>query len=292
MATWNCSFKNLPESITVGTKLTMTCDGEPSGFTAASADRLKLELPKNQNYQLKLLKTVSIGDTGGEFLVTSWTAGELKPEATLTDGTINVLLSPLQLTVATVIEPKTNPEGKPYGPVAPVSMGWPPWFWAMLAAIVVMALACLAMAIFTYLQRRKFLLQLEQNKPAMTPFNQFSKELRKLFKNLPSQSSSWTSLDSQMFFKDLDTSLRWYLARELTIPVLTGSPAAIAREVKRADRKLFDDHGKEIRLLFSEIQKALSAKEVVSVIDATQIAELTRSLTEKINRRLQLKKGA
>jgi hypothetical protein len=300
MVTWKCELKGmaldgkalpLPGSITVGQKLIMDCAGDTANFSVADKNKVFLQLPKAQQYQLKLFETVSLSAKDARFVVTSWTAGELKPEATLTDGTNSISLGPIALTVSTVIDPKTNPEGKPYAPAGPLELGWPLWFWVLLGAVVVMALSTAGLAIFNYVQRRRFLAQLANNKPALTPFNQFSKELRKQIKAMPYQKEEWTKDSSLAFFRELESSLRWYLAREFNAPVLNGRPKAIAEEIKRADRAIFDELGRDLRQLFSEIEKAASADFGASLEDAHQLSELTRSLTERIHTRVNAKRG-
>ncbi|MES2854738.1 MAG: hypothetical protein V4692_02690, partial [Bdellovibrionota bacterium] len=188
-AAWACELKGVdsaggatvvPESITVGTKLLLSCEGEPVTFK--NPDAVGFQLPKNQQYVLRILETKSLKETSGEFIVTSWKVGEHKVAAIITDGENAATIPPLEFTVTSSIDAESNPEGKPYAPLGPLTLGFPSWFWIMLGAVAAMAAGCLVMAIFTYVQRKRFLSELAHHQPALTPFNQFNKELRKLLK--------------------------------------------------------------------------------------------------------------
>ncbi|MES2854739.1 MAG: hypothetical protein V4692_02695, partial [Bdellovibrionota bacterium] len=94
-------------------------------------------------------------------------------------------------------------------------------------------------------------------------------------------SSTWARAESDVFLKELDSSVRWYFARELLAPVLHGSAKSVSSDIRKADKKLFEEYGREIKLVFSEIEKARADKTGANIVDAAQLSELTRALVEK-----------
>jgi hypothetical protein len=123
----------LPEKITVGTKLLATCDGPTASL---KSDVLKIELNDQQTYSLHLISVLEMSETKASLIVTPWKAGELKmTNPALTDAVTRVGMGDLELNVASVINPKENPEGKPFPPMHPLTLAWPLWLWLFVAAI-------------------------------------------------------------------------------------------------------------------------------------------------------------
>lgn len=105
----------LPQAITVGTKLLATCEG-PSAASLSTAN-LKIELNDQQIYSLHLLKTLELKESSASLVVVPWRAGDLKlTNPALVSDHARVGMGDLQLTVASVVDPKTNPKGEPFPP--------------------------------------------------------------------------------------------------------------------------------------------------------------------------------
>lgn len=280
---WKCEIQPRAEGeITVGTKLAMLCEGEPVDL---KKDELRIEPRPEQKYTLRLLEVKSLTETKAELIVTSWAAGEHDVEnPALTDGNVRVGLGDQKIVVATVINPQENPEGKPYGPLAPMTLSWPIWLWLVIAAIAGLISLALWIPVRRSMKRKKLLQLLEKNQIAMSPFNHFNKELRRLLRLVPTGRSNepWHEGDARAFFQELETAFRWYLARELRIPAIEGSASSVVDSLKRVDKSIWSETRKDMRLVLDELAKAKVGRPAVE--DAAQLSELCRSLADKISK--------
>jgi hypothetical protein len=269
---------DLPEKITVGTKLLATCDGEMSSL---KKDGLKIELNDQQTYSLHLLEVLELSQTKASLIVTPWKAGDLKmTNPALTDAATRVGMGDLELTVASVINPADNPEGKPYPPMHPLSLAWPLWLWLFAAAIGLGILYLLGLGVRKSLRRKKLLATLEKNATALSPVNHLNKELRRLQRKIPLQGQTWSREEMRVFFSELDSQFRWFLARELVIPAIDGSIGEIMREMKRADYPVYKHSSRDVRVALLELRKAQSAQ--LAGDDALQLMDLTRKVADRI----------
>lgn len=282
---------DLPAKTTVGQKMLASCDGEISAlskaFSATSQSRLKIELNDQQIYSLHLISVIELGETKATLIVTPWRAGELKiTNPALTDGKTRIGMGDLELNVATVIDPKSNPEGKPFPPIHPLTLAWPLWVWLFAGAIGLGLLYVLGLGVRKSLRRKKLLATLEKNATALSPVNHFNKELRRLQRKIPLQSSSsaqepWTTAQIRDFFSELESQFRWFLARELVIPAIDGSVGTIMRELKRTDRDVYKHSSRDLRVALIELRKAQASTSLLGD-DALQLMELARKTADRI----------
>ena len=278
--------------MTVGDTFLLSCEGAP---LALAKENLHLELPKEQKYSLKLLETRTLSDTRAEFIATTWASGEQKlANPVLTDGAKRIGLGKIELTVATVIDPKQNPESKPFPPVGPLSVSWPMAVWFTLVATVFVLIAAFWNRVSRSMRRKRLLRLLESNPIAQKPYHQFNKELRRLGREIPSSDTDWALDKANLFLRELESALRWYLARELVIPAFDRSPTELARDLKRKDGRLDKAVRRELVIALQELEKASAAmagNKILSVGDAQQILELARGVADRIDR-MSVKAGA
>jgi hypothetical protein len=268
----------LPEKITIGQKLLATCEGEPAQLTRES---LKIEFSEDQTYSLHLLSVLELGETKASLVVVPWRAGELKMKnPALSDVKIRVGMGDMDLNVATVLDPKTNPEGKPFPPMHPLTMAWPLWLWLFAGAILLGVLYVLGLGVRKSLRRKKLLALLEKNATALSPVNHFNKELRKLQRTIPLQSQTWSREDMRSFFNELESQFRWFVARELVIPAINGSVGTIMRELKKVDPEVYKHSGRDLRVALIELRKTGSS--ALTSDDALQLMDLTRRVADRI----------
>lgn len=267
--------------LTVGQKFLLTCEGPP---VQLNAQKLTMELPKELKYALRLLQTKSLGETKAEFVATTYMVGDMKfQNPVLTDGTKRVGLGQFELNTATVIDPAKNPEGKPYGPWTPVQIDWPVVVWVSFGILAVAIGTVIGLAVRRSIERKRLLAQLEKHATALSPYNQFNKDLRKLNRQLTA-TKTWTSEASGQFFNELNESFRWYLARELIVPAIDSGPSWILRSIRKADPELYKNVKKDLYLALVELQKAMDAKQAASPEDAQQLSELCRVLADRITK--------
>lgn len=285
---WKCELKGIaadgaptemPEKITVGQKLMLTCDGPPA---AIARDGLTIETWDQQKYSLHLLEVRELGEIKATLIVTPWQAGEWKVQnPALTDHKVRIGLGDFQYTVATVIDPKTNPEGKPFAPANPLTLAWPLWFWILVAALVCGLLYVVGLAVRKSLRRKKLLSTLEKHATALSPLNHFNKELRKLQRQIPLSGQVWNKDEASAFFNELESQLRWFLARELVIPAIDGSAGTILKSMHKADPEVYKHSARDLRVALLELKKA-HRSESISAEDAHQLIELTRKVADRI----------
>jgi hypothetical protein len=272
----------LPVTTTVGSRFQLTCEGPPIVLNRA---QLSLELPKMQQYQLKILDTRELTDGRAEFIVTSWSAGDVKlSNPVLTDGAKRIGLGDIHFSIASVIDKKTNPEPKPFGPWSPVLLPLPVWIWFGAIILIVAVVSPIFIFVRRRVRRRKLLKQLAKNPITMTPYFQFNKELRKLVRQIPNDRSDWSLDVAQKYVHELDECLRWFLARELVLPVFARGPGEILRDLKRGHSDLFTAMRRDFTVTLGEIEKARQSEKRVTIEDAQQITELARGLADRIHK--------
>lgn len=269
----------LDSELTVGQKFHLGCEG-PS--VDLKKDTLRLELTAATPYALRILETRSLTPSQADFIAATYLVGDVElKDPILTDGNRRVNLGTIQFKSASVITPQNNPENKPFPPWAPVAMGLPLYVWIAIAVLLLIAGSAATVAVRRSLQRRRLLAMLAKNATALSPFNQFNKDLRRLGRQFPA-AREWSPETTAQYISELDRGFRWYLARELVIPALDSRPRSLVREVRKVDRTLHKEVRRELQLALTELEKALAAQQKVSSEDAQQLSELCRSLADRI----------
>ena len=284
-AQWTCKNfsiekqnQPLDEKMTVGTKFILSCEGPAAKL---NKEHLGLEIPKAQKYALRILQTRDLTDVRAEFVVTTWTAGDVKiPNLVLGDGTARVGLGEISFKVASVLKPgapaadgapPTQPPAEgaapgaaaqptPFPPYAPMKLPWPQWIWITSLVVLFVILLAIVMRISRSFRRKRLLKLLEKNPIALTPFHQFNKDLRKLSRQIPMQESAWDAETAGKYFEELEGMLKWYLSRELIVATFDRRPADMARDITKAlvGKDVGDEAGfqRELRVTLAELDKA------------------------------------
>lgn len=272
----------LAEPLTVGQKFVLRCEGSP--ISGLNREKLRLELPKEHQFALRILEVKSIGETGGEFVAVTWVASEGRLEPVLTDGNARVSLGQVELKARSVITPETNPENKPFPPWGSAILPWPVYMWVVVGVLLALLVGSILLAVRKTLARRRLLKLLKDNAPALTPYHQFNKELRKIVRQIPGGPTPWTPDEAQKHFTELDQSIRWFLARELVIPAIDSRPKRVVREVEKVAPNLFKEIRKDLLLALTELEKAISNAKAAKAEDAHQLTELCRRLADRIGK--------
>ena len=146
----------------------------------------------------------------------------------LTDGSYRYGFEPLGLVFDSVLE---SSQARAYGPVAPQSIALPLWLWLLALGLVLGVLFPGIQKIRRRLQRRRILSELSKYSTALSPQNQFHKEVRELMGKTP--------LDSQLsrdqvgeFVGTLNKCFRRFLFREFQVPALEWSSKAVMKELR------------------------------------------------------------
>lgn len=251
---------------------------------ALDGKHLSLELPQEAKHALRLLETKSLTENRAEFVATSWMSGELKlASVTLSDGSKRVGLGELKFTVASVLDPKSNPEMKPYPPWSSLAMAWPLWIWFAFMLLVAALAGWIGLRMRRTLRRKRLLRLLEKNPIALSPFHQFNKDLRRLARTVPADASGWDQAAERNYFREVDQALRWLLARELVIATFERAPRDINRDLKRTDARKHKALHKDLSLVMNELAQAQSGQHRLPINDVLQITELARSFADRVH---------
>lgn len=273
----------LPGPMTVGEKFVVTCEGDTASL---QKEKLILQLPKNEMFTLRLLRVQELTDNRCVLTVTSYKVGaSTLKEVALSDGTRAIGLDGIRFELSSVVNPQENPEGKMFAPASPVALAWPMWIWLVCGAVLAL-LALWGLAAFRIRsQRRELLDELARHGTALTPYNQFNKDVRALGRQFPlAQTKAWTPEMATQFIEEVNRCFRWYLAREFIVPAFRWSPDAIIRELRRKHERLYQRIEAELRLALSELSKGLAAREKISALDGQQILDLCRKVADDVQR--------
>lgn len=276
---------DISESLTVGQKFLLACEG-PS--VKLEASRLHLELPKEHKYVLRILQTKSLNETSAEFIATTYVApgGELKfKNPVMSDGEKRVGMGDFAIPVQSVIKQEENPERKPFGPWSPTKIDWPASVYIAIAVLCVAVGTVIGLAIARSIERKRLLALLEKNAIALSPYNQFNKDLRQLNRQFTGLGTKkWGPETAREYIRDLNQSFRWFLTRELVIPALEARPARVLNQVSKVDKKLHKEVRKDLFVALNELKSALEAEQAASAEDAQQLSELCRTLADRVAR--------
>ena len=289
---WSCKVEHiggdgradgpLTDKITVGDKFFLSCEGPSASLNPRS---LTLEVPKPMQYMLRLLDTHSINATGAQFVATTYLVGDFDfKNPVLTDGKERVGLGQFSVHSQTVIKKENNPENKPYGPWSPMALAWPAVIWLFLASVCAVIILLITLALRRSARQRALRTWLENNQSALSPYNQFNRDLRMLSRQIP-HARAFEKAESQSYFEELNRSFRFYLTRELQISAIDTRAATILKDLKRVDPNLYKSVRRDLHFTFKEIDSALQVGQTNSVQDAHQLTETCRKLADQIERR-------
>lgn len=299
----------LSKPLTVGEKFLLTCSGPEAGLLKES---LAIRLPTSAEHAFRMLEARAVEPTNASFVAVVYRTGELKiADAALTSEGRGVRLQGLAFKVASVIDPKTNPEMKPYPPFPPLDLAYPAWIWASFASAAAVCALTAAWAIKRRYDRKRFKKTLAAHPIAGSAYAHFNKELRQLNRRFPmDESKPWPPQAAREYAAELDRVLRWYLARALDAPVLTGGPRAAARCLRERARPVSaDERGigappqsssgglpgraqlarteRAIVSAFSELGRALRPDSKIGMTDGQQLAALCRRAADGVERVLR-----
>jgi hypothetical protein len=166
-------------TVPVGLRPHLVCEGP---WPELHRDKLELRLDKADQYKLKILDFQYISKDKAQFLVTSYKVGDHQLKAVqVVDDVSSVLLGDLRFTVKSVKNPN-EPESEPFGPMGPILLSMPWWYWMIWLALFVGAGILVWIKIRRRMQRQKLLEEFRTHGSSLSPLHQFSQQMRKLQK--------------------------------------------------------------------------------------------------------------
>jgi hypothetical protein len=279
--------------LTVGREFFLECQGD----VPKDIDREKINfvLKPEQKYQIHLLGFEFRDSTTVDIKVTSYLAGPLKLDGlVMSDGTQTLNLGNIEYTVQTVIKPPEPQPGEqqpakqePYGPMGPAVIGVPMVYWASVVGAIVLVALLAAFRIYRIAQRRRMIEKLREHDSALSPIAQYHQNMRRLqrentvfFGGEGTESDVLRSLDEGSRF------LKLYLTRRFTIPAMEWSDRLIVSDLKRHHKKVYSEHGSDIKRTLKEYSRAFQDKKKLKTADVLNLTKSNRKLVESLERGL------
>jgi hypothetical protein len=180
-------------------------------------------------------------------------------------------------------------EQKPFPSLGPYAMTWPWWYWGGMAIVILMAVLFVFLKIKKIWDRKKLVEELLSHATALTPYNQFNKDLRVQVRNWQQIEILKKIGEVQKARKEIVEStekiFRQYLMRELLVPALEWSDSQILSEIKRRHKDVYESCAIEIAKILREYEQAKkieSKQKEISLVDCEQIVQMVKRTSEKV----------
>ncbi|MCB0413211.1 MAG: hypothetical protein KDD50_02685 [Bdellovibrionales bacterium] len=281
---WECHFEKYKKDLndlTVGDKFTLVCTGDE---LQELKKPLTIQFPaedKNLEYTLNVLEVGSLSNTRVDLVVTSYKPKHYSNYQVRIEGNgVMFLTSPLEFDIKSVLKEGEQPQLK--GPAGPLELSLPVWYWLGWGCFAILLLWLIVSRYRKYSQRKRVVDELTQFKTALTPFQFYNKEVRKLQRmaNMK-ESARKEDFNESLFLAKLDENVRMYLVREFKVPAHQWSSKETMAEIKKRHRIIYEEFGAKIKRWLFEIDK-LKKNEACSFYDCEQIAEMGVQIGGKI----------
>ncbi len=293
---WQCQLNHLgvekdqaaallgeSEQLTVGDQFVLTCQGpEAAGIDPAAST---LELPKEQQYALKILKNLGMDSHKATFVATSYLVnpnGHQFPNLFLTDGKVRIALDDVKFKVKSVITKENNPKNEPFPPFGPYGFAYPNWLWVGLAIILVFFSSFVIEKIWQVRSRRKFMKLLASNPPVLSAYHNFSKDMRQLARE--NLRPGFDSAIAKKFIDELGPIFRWYLSRTLLFSTFDLSAAEVLKQFRLRYPDLFKKVNHTLSRALVEVERWQNRPSQIKLEDANQLLEMVRHAAEDLQK--------
>lgn len=279
MANLNCQI-NIPDAekgLTVGTVFALDCEGEIPAFQAGASE---IRLDAADAYKLKLLDFQK-DSSKLKIKVTSYKVGDHQLKAVqMLDSEHSAVLGDLQFSVKSVLDPN-EPRSEAFGPMGPVVLGFPYWFWLLIALFFAFVFGTAYRIWSLKTRRKKWLASMKLQESPLGSIALLGKTLRAYQRDLGG------ALDKKReSVEALRKSFLFFLAQKFQIPTYFLSDANILKEIRVIDPKLFEKNELALKSTFQELQKLLKSAETMSLRDWEQILNLVRKTAEDLEKGL------
>ena len=263
-----------PEDLTVGTEFWLRCDD-----TVSTLQSPELRTDPADAYKIFLLDS---DIPHKSFKVTSLVPGTHHLKALqFVDAQQSVLISDLELTVKSVMDPK-DPKKEPYGPMGPLEMRLSPWVWGLSSALILICLAGILTWIFFKLKDRKILRRQEAKWGERDPVDQFSLELRRLKRKMESEPEWIPELHA------VRLAFLIYIARIQELPLFeinsleSSMPELRKKFEKIIIQRINSESSRKVLQVLREIERVEQQPASATAKDRDQILELSRRAADQI----------
>lgn len=280
---WECQITSTPQvpekGFTVGEVFTLSCQGSELDLV----EPLRLNWAEEKQYSIVLLKKLELTKTKIAYEATSYRTGNSEhPFLDFVDANNGGFISqPLKLSVGSVL-PQPPPES-PYGPVAPMAMGWPVWLFFAALVVFLVIVGWFGLFLRRRLQRKNLEKNIRKFLSPMGSYHQFSKDIRKLRSGvLFSERHEWSSPQVQDYMVQLNEHFRMFLLREFTVPATTWSSRQTQNDIRRKAKFSYHVFGESLRKALQEMDRALGSYEKMTSRDCDQLTKMVMKTVDKI----------
>lgn len=281
-------------SLTVGERFLLRCRGQVGVFDWKTAE---LRVDAADKYKIQLLKgeqTVGSGISGpnGEpaestlnLEVVSDVVGKHQLRAVqLVDANQAALIPDITFEVKSVQNPQ-NPVQEPYGPVGPMVFAVPWFYWAGLAAAIVLAGLVIALAVAVRLRRRRLMREIRESASAQTPEGELYHSVRKFQRDWDFLVHPKKEIEPALAAAAIDAvsaAYRLFLSRVFDIPFARWGTSKSLRALRREQSQLPVELRHRINKTLREFDRArasqLHGSDFAQFLDwvKTDSAEITR----------------
>lgn len=312
--------KGLPDKeLTVGRVFTLACEG-PWEKSLETSD-LKFDLPKESEYEIKLLGFHYRNANVAELNVTSYVPAEHNiMNLKLTNGKTNIELGQVQFFVKSVLpEPETQAQGnplaqgnsgangnpsvgknpqaqagqnpqaqtgqpQPFNAIGPVPIQIPLQYYLVFFAVLALMGSYLGFRWYLRSQRKALIRELAEHDSAQSEIAQFHQSLRKLRReNVLFVGASVDVPLRKSAILDLEASFKLYLTRKFRFPAHRWSEKQILREFRNEHLPYHQEFGAELAHVLKELNSIHKAQFAIAEKDVFQISKEISRLVEKLD---------
>jgi hypothetical protein len=276
---WRCEIVPLAgdpgaaplNNLTVGSKFELDCNGDISVVWQGPA---QVAPAKEENkYELVILKVISQEPTSARYVVTSYKAGNNKPEfVRILSGDQGFEATGLTWNVQSVLPKDRKPEVNPS--IGPYLLNLPVWVWGIVIGVALLISLIAWRITRRYRQRKKVLLMLKEHDSALPPHGQFHKDLRQIKKAMDRQEPA---------LEKLDNDFRLYLLRAFQVPALDWSDGEILRDVRKKHKTVYEREAKRMAKVLRELGQ-LKKSSSIKPKDMEQMFVLCRDTVDRIEK--------
>ncbi len=262
------------DKLTVGQEFVLHCEGE---WPLIQTEKAELRIDQADQDKLKLLSMNAVSNTKVDLIVTSYKVGEHHLKALqIVDADHSVVLSNLDFTIASVINPQEPPK-EPYGPIGPLGLAWPIWYILFFLAILFAIVGRFVWAWRLRSQKRKLLAEMRLFENSLEPAAQFFQVARPIQRGLGFFKSTDLQVPEAAEWVDkLDQAYKYYLARRFEVPTLKWKKNRVLADLKKNHPVFLKQFSSELNRAWDELDRAQGDQNKLLVKDCQQILDLLR----------------
>lgn len=266
MNKWTCQIKEAPQTITVGDKFQLVCQGQPSQIFK---DNVKIILPdKKDLYRLHSLKIIYAEEDYLILEVTSYRTGEFKGSFQITDGLQTIVVDNVSFEVKSVLS--QTEQAKPQGPYGPWVGSPPVWYLSALGVTVFLLVAFIFSLCFNKWKQNKLSKLVSQRLKGRLPSKVFIKSFRKL------------DTKSPQYLQDLDILFKTFLENTFCLPVINKSSWSFLWRLRNQEFNLYKKHKKNLNQILKELNFFKEQKTFDKVI--VQLSKACKNLVFELEK--------